>query len=107
MPRPHIILAVADDLPWELWPRASNADARVLLPKIGRHVVDDGLDLERMYAYPLCAPARASLLTGRWPHRAYETVDMRACKGISPGMSTLAEKLKEAGYYTAQLGKWH
>lgn len=98
---PHVILAVVDDLPWEMWPRPGNEAARSLLPNLTHHLVDNGLTLERHYAFPLCAPARASLLSGRFPHRAYETIDMRACKGVSPGMSMLSEKLKEgAGYIT-------
>ena len=62
---PSILLLLADDYPWELWPRAGNAAARALLPTLSRTMVDTGLDLERMYTYPLCAPARASLLTAR------------------------------------------
>ena len=98
MPPPHIALVLADDLPWELFPRRGNDGAIALLPSVKRHLIDDGLTLERHYSFSLCAPARASLLTGRWPHRVYETSSMRACKGVSPGMSTLAEKLKGAGY---------
>ena len=95
---PHILLLLADDYPWELYPR-QNTPARSLLPHMSRLLSDEGLTLERHYAYSLCAPARASLLTGRWPHRAYETSSMRACKGVSPGMSTIAERLKEGANY--------
>ena len=91
---PHILFLLSDDFPWEIWPRTGNAHMRTLLPNLHQTFVSDGLDLERHYAYPLCAPARASLLTGRWPHRAYDTSSMRACKGISPAMSTIADKLK-------------
>ena len=102
---PHIALLVGDDFSWELWPRATNAPMRALLPRMASTFVDGGFDLQRHYSYPLCAPARSSLLTGRLPHRAYETADMRACKGISPGMSTLADKLKQgAGYATHFVG---
>ena len=105
--KPNVIFLLADDFPYELWPRANNPAARALLPGLASSFVDNGLDLERFYTSQICAPARASLLTGRWPHRAYETSSMRACKGISPAMGTIAEKLRGAGYSTALVGKWH
>ena len=104
---PSIVYLLGDDYPWQLWPRAGNAQARALLPRLSETFVDNGLDLQRHYAYALCAPARASLLTGRWPHRVYETSSMRACKGVSPAMGIIAEKLKGAGYATHFVGKWH
>ena len=102
--RPHILLLLADDYPWELRP-AERSNER-LVPRIRRHFVLEGLDLQRMYAYPLCAPARSSLLSGRWPHRAYPLAGgMRSCKGLSPGLTNLAERLKEgAGYRTHFVG---
>jgi arylsulfatase A-like enzyme len=108
--RPHIVLVVADDFPWELWPRAENAVTMApLLPSISANLVRDGLSLRHAYGYRLCAPARASLLSGRWPHRAYELEGgMRACKGLSPGFTSLAEKLRDgAGYRCVHDGKWH
>ena len=81
-----------------------------LLPTVTSEFIHGGLDLKRAYAYKLCAPARASLLSGRWPHRAYELAGgMRACKGLSPGFrDSLAERLRDgAGYRSHHIGKWH
>ena len=107
--RPNVVLVLADDLPWELFPHPS-ADgdaARPLLPHIAA-LVGEGLSLSRHYSAPLCAPTRASLFSGRWPHRVYDESKMSSCRGMSPAMLSLAEKLKrEAGYSTHQLGKWH
>ena len=98
--RPHVLLLLADDFPWEMWPRAGNTQMQRLLPALSEHAVHNGLSLERHYAFRLCAPARASLLSGRFPPRAYELEGgMRACKGLSPGFTSLAEKLRDgAGY---------
>ncbi len=55
----------------------------------------------------LCAPARLSIATGRYPqkHGAYENVDV-VNGGLQPG-THLAERLHEAGYACAHIGKWH
>ena len=108
---PNIIMLVADDYPWELFPRAGSQQHALLQPALARHFVDEGLVLERHYTASMCAPSRASLMTGRWPHRAYDYGEAMTyyfgCRGISPGATTIAEKLKEADYRTAFVGKWH
>ena len=55
-------------------------------------------------ASPLCTPWRACLLTGRWPT---QTGVARNGQALPPGQVTLAQRLNDAGYHTAWLGKWY
>jgi len=59
---------------------------------------------------PVCSASRASLLTGRYPRRAGAPGIFRSSR-TAPGMPTtevtLAEALKELGYRTGIVGKWH
>ena len=110
---PHIVLLVADDWGFELFPRRDTAGDvhKNLLPRIREAFVDDGLVLDRHYAHSTCAPSRASLLSGRWPHRAYdfspEYEKYWGCRGVSPAMALLSERLQAQAYRTHFVGKWH
>jgi len=63
--------------------------------------------METFYVSPVCAPTRASLMTGRWCQRtrAIDTYIGRAM--LEPDERTVAEYLREAGYGTGIFGKWH
>ena len=63
--------------------------------------------METFYVSPVCAPTRASLMTGRWCQRtrAIDTYIGRAM--LEPQERTVAEYLQDAGWGTGIFGKWH
>src|SRR5688500_5275997 len=73
-------------------------------------LAESGVCLTQHYsASPVCAPARASLLTGRYPHRtgAVDTLEGRGLDRIALDETTVADLLRRAGYVTGLVGKWH
>ena len=69
----------------------------------------DGLSLQRMYTEPSCTPTRVAMMTGRHPTRTgvTEAKATLAGDGLPAEEVTLAEVLRDAGYYTSHVGKWH
>jgi arylsulfatase A len=69
----------------------------------------EGMKLTSFYAAPVCSVSRAQLLTGCYGPR----IDVPgvygpgSAKGLNPAESTIAERLKELGYATMCIGKWH
>jgi arylsulfatase A-like enzyme len=104
--RPNIVLILADDM---------DAGLLASMPNVKRLIADRGATFERAYAsYPLCAPSRATILTGRYAHN---TGVLSNGQGGTPGgypafhagaaeRSTIATWLTSAGYRTAFLGKY-
>ncbi len=108
MPRkPSVVLICADDLGF--------GDLRCYgNPYITTPFIDSlaraGLLLRANYAVsPICAPARAGLLTGQYAHRvgALSVESNRGLDRISLSVPTIADEFRGLGYRTAMFGKWH
>jgi arylsulfatase A len=105
---PNIVIILADDLGYG--DLGAYGQTRIKTPHIDG-LARQGIRLTDYYsASNLCTPARAGLLTGRYPIRTglgHEVIQARDTNGLPLSEVTLAEALKPAGYATALIGKWH
>ena len=104
--KPNILYIVADDLGYN--DVAFNGSKEIKTPNLDK-LAYAGTILKSFYAQPLCSTSRASLLTGRYPCHTgiYGVVKPDVPWGLPLTERTLAQALKEAGYETAIVGKWH
>lgn len=105
-PRPNLIIINIDDLGYaEIGPFGG----RNKTPELDR-MAREGRKLTSHYAAPVCTPSRASLMTGSYAKRALPIPGVlfpAGAAGLNPAERTIAEVLKDAGYTTAMIGKWH
>jgi arylsulfatase A-like enzyme len=104
--KPNIVYIVSDDQGWK---DVGYHGSDIQTPNIDK-LAAGGTRLEQFYAQPMCTPTRAALMTGRYPFR-YGLQTAVIPSGHTYGLPTdewlLPQALKEAGYYTAIIGKWH
>ncbi len=104
---PNIVQIVADDMGYGDFGCFSAGRTRT--PAIDQ-LVSEGICLTQHYsASPVCNPSRATLLTGRYPHRtgSIDTLEWRGLERLALRETTLADVLRQAGYTTGHVGKWH
>ncbi len=105
--RPNIVIILTDDLGWG---DVSYHGGFIPTPNIDQ-LAEDGVELNRFYANPVCSPTRASLLTGLhiFNHGVVRPFMNPAAEqtGMPPELKIMPQYFKEAGYQTALSGKWH
>jgi len=109
-PRPNILIILADDMGYGdvgvLEP-----DGRIPTPHLDRLAGEGLVFTDAHAAGSYCVPSRYGLLTGRymWRTRLGSGGNLSNFGGalIAPGRRTIADLLREAGYFTGIVGKWH
>ena len=107
MTQPNIVLIVADDMGYGDFGLFNDGPART--PTLDS-LADESVCLTQHYSGScVCAPARAALMTGRYPHRtgAIDTLEGQGLDRLALREVTLADHLRAAGYATGMVGKWH
>ncbi|MCG8557468.1 MAG: arylsulfatase [Proteobacteria bacterium] len=103
-PPPSIVLIVTDDQGYGDLGATGN---RVIDTPHMDALARDGAGIETFYVSPVCAPTRASLMTGRYNYRT-RVVDTWVGRAMmEPDETTVAEVLRDAGFATGIFGKWH
>uniref|UniRef100_A0A8C2U957 Steroid sulfatase n=2 Tax=Coturnix japonica TaxID=93934 RepID=A0A8C2U957_COTJA len=110
---PNVVLLIADDL--GIGDLGCYGNRTLRTPNIDR-LAKEGVTLtQHIAASPLCTPSRAAFLTGRYPIRsgmaAFSRVGVFLFSASSGGLPseeiTFSKLLKQRGYATALIGKWH
>jgi arylsulfatase A len=105
--KPNLIFINIDDLGYaDIGPFGSTLNRT---PHLDR-MAEEGRKLTSFYAAPVCSPSRASLMTGCYPKRSLSIPHVLFPGnhvGLAPEEITVAELLRDQGYATACIGKWH
>lgn len=104
---PNVLFILADDMGYGDFGRFNGGLSQTpVLDALSR----EGMCLTQHYsASPVCNPARAALLTGRYPHRtgSIDTFDHLGSERMTVRERTVADVFRQAGYATGLVGKWH
>lgn len=110
--RPNIILINCDDMGYgDLGCYGSRKNRTPALDRMA----EEGVRFTDFYmASPVCSPSRGAMMTGCYPNRiGFDLFDgipvlfPGQSKGLNPAEKTIASLLKDQGYRTALIGKWH
>ncbi|KAK8803575.1 hypothetical protein WA158_001269 [Blastocystis sp. Blastoise] len=105
--KPNIVFIIADDMGWS--DAGFRNNDQIHTPTLDSFV-DNRIILERYYAQDVCSPTRASILTGRYPSHygmQHNVLLPKHAYGVPLNETYLPSVLKDSGYNTHAIGKWH
>ncbi len=104
--RPNVVILFVDDLGYaDIGPFGATKQKTPNLDRMAR----EGMKLTSFYAAPVCSVSRAQLMTGCYGARVSvpSVYGPGSKQGLNPQERTIAEYLKDQGYVTQIIGKWH
>ncbi|MCE9608768.1 MAG: sulfatase [Chthoniobacter sp.] len=105
-PKPNVVVIFIDDMGYgDIGPFGATKQKTPNLDRMAR----EGMKLTSFYAAPVCSVSRAQLLTGCYGARVSVpgVFGPGGKQGLNPAEFTIAERMKERGYATMCVGKWH
>ncbi|XP_052786414.1 arylsulfatase B-like [Mya arenaria] len=103
---PHIIFIVADDLGWN---DVGWHNDKMFTPNLDK-MASRGVILDSSYVQPVCTPSRNCFMTGYYPFHTglqHMVILPNQASYLPANFTTLPQKLKQLGYTTHMVGKWH
>ncbi len=108
--KPNVLIIVADDLGYHDVGFQGSTDVKT--PNLDKLAAQSVRCTNGYVSHPFCSPTRAGLLTGRYQHRfGHENnpiwLPEDTTQGLPLDQITLPQVLKQSGYTTGHVGKWH
>ena len=102
--KPNVVLILTDDQGWG--DLSLHGNTILETPQLDK-LAKSGKQLTKFYVSPLCAPSRASILTGRYHLNTGVLSVSKGLEVMDSDETTIAELFKANGYNTGIFGKWH
>jgi arylsulfatase I/J len=101
--QPNLFLVLADDYGWN---DIGTRNKQIITPNMNQ-MIKEGVNLDRHYVFKFCSPSRSSAISARLPIHVNQenSATVSPWSGIMANFTTFPERLKAAGYATAQVGK--